>query len=919
MKKRLTYNNGLKKSVGLVVLLMMVMLMLPTVAMAEDFSYDGLYYSTLTYNTVAVVKPTEGKYEGDITIPETVTYGIIRYRVTAIGDGAFQNASVTSVTLPLTSISSIGEFAFNDCRNLTEFTLPASITSIGKRAFFYCDNLEHLYVHSTDPASYNPGSEAFSNIIRGGNVCTLHVPTGCTAAYTADATFSAFKQQVAEFDPPQSYDLYIAGTQVTDLNAMDILDDGAVSYDPSTKTLTLKGNISPSISYGDCIIVNEENVTIEVAEPCTISAESGIYFTKDATITGSSLLTINSIYGGIWMNESSLTIKDADLLIEDNNSQGIYSSGGDLTIQSSTVNVSAPDDGSIMGWNNLTLIDCYIETPEQGEYNTYNNRLEDKNGNTAYEVRIEPGSVYNIYVAGTRVSEENASDILGDGAVSYDASTKTLTLKGNISSDISDACIIVKEENVTIEVAEPCTIDNSEGGIRFTKDATITGSSLLTINSSNAGIRMNKGSLTIKNANLHIENDYSPCICGSGGNLTIQSSTVNVSSLDYNGSIYGWNDLTLIDCYIETPENGVYKTSKKRLEDEYGEVAQEVSIKPGTPLVYYNLYVAGTRVTSYNASDILGNGNVIYDEDNNKLIISGNITASGSDVLGTGISSNIEELTVQVSAPTTITATEVGIYFEQNATITGASLLTVKNTTNNLAIVGKNDVTIKNANLSLTGQLASWGERTLTIQSSTIDITSSDFSAINGWSTMKKTGCYIETPENGVYNISNKQLEDKNGNKAKTVRIVSILEDNDLAFSKISATATMGQPFTEPTLTNPHSFAVTYSSSKPEVAKVDEKTGKVTLVSIGKTTITASYAGNATYKAGDVSYMLTVKAAKGDVNHDGKIDQTDVALTAQHILGKKPAGFFEASAHMNNDGVINATDLVLIVAEANKP
>ena len=51
------------------------------------------------------------------------------------------------------------------------------------------------------------------------------------------------------------------------------------------------------------------------------------------------------------------------------------------------------------------------------------------------------------------------------------------------------------------------------------------------------------------------------------------------------------------------------------------------------------------------------------------------------------------------------------------------------------------------------------------------------------------------------------------------------------------------------------------------------------------------------FKAGDVSYTLTVYA-KGDVNHDGKIDQTDVDLTAQHILGKKPDGFFEAAAQM---------------------
>ncbi len=169
---------------------------------ADDFSVDGLYYSTLSDNTVQVVKPTSGKYTGEITIPQTVSYNATDYTVVAIGEAAFQAATnVTSVTLP-TGITSIGAFAFNDCTGLTAFSLPASITSIGERAFYYCDNIKDLYAYSEDPSSYNAGSLAFSKIHYGSHVCTLHVPTGCTAAYAADATFSVFTQ-VVEFDLPK--------------------------------------------------------------------------------------------------------------------------------------------------------------------------------------------------------------------------------------------------------------------------------------------------------------------------------------------------------------------------------------------------------------------------------------------------------------------------------------------------------------------------------------------------------------------------------------------------------------------------------------------------------------------------------------------------------------------------------------------
>ena len=85
------------------------------------------------------------------------------------------------------------------------------------------------------------------------------------------------------------------------------------------------------------------------------------------------------------------------------------------------------------------------------------------------------------------------------------------------------------------------------------------------------------------------------------------------------------------------------------------------------------------------------------------------------------------------------------------------------------------------------------------------------------------------------------------------------LQPARLSFSPSEATATIGEDFTEPTLTTtPANLTVTYSSSNTNVATVDASTGEVTLVAAGSTTITATFAGNDSYSGGTASYTLTV-------------------------------------------------------------
>ena len=102
-----------------------------------EFTVDGVRYSVNDDNTTVTVAgyPSGRKPKGDLTIPETVTYGGISFPVTKIGNQAFKNCSgLTSITIP-NSVTSIGGQAFRRCSGLTSVTIPKSVTEIGDGAF----------------------------------------------------------------------------------------------------------------------------------------------------------------------------------------------------------------------------------------------------------------------------------------------------------------------------------------------------------------------------------------------------------------------------------------------------------------------------------------------------------------------------------------------------------------------------------------------------------------------------------------------------------------------------------------------------------------------------------------------------------------------------------------------------------------
>ena len=110
---------------------------------AQNFVSGGISYN-ITSPVNKTVSVIAGEYEGDITIPSTVTYDEVLYDVKSIGNGAFRECTgLESITIP-SSVTSIGQSAFQDCTGLRYVSVAENVSMIGSNAFNGCSNIETL-------------------------------------------------------------------------------------------------------------------------------------------------------------------------------------------------------------------------------------------------------------------------------------------------------------------------------------------------------------------------------------------------------------------------------------------------------------------------------------------------------------------------------------------------------------------------------------------------------------------------------------------------------------------------------------------------------------------------------------------------------------------------------------------------------
>ena len=136
------------------VMLVVLMLMTTSSAMAQEPKFeviDGFRYLLDSGTKTATLVPkTDGKYFGDIIIPEKVKSNDgVDYNVTSLGASCFEGCkNLASITIP-SSVTSLGSSCFADCSGLTSITIPSSVTSLGKSCFSCCSGLTSITIPSS--------------------------------------------------------------------------------------------------------------------------------------------------------------------------------------------------------------------------------------------------------------------------------------------------------------------------------------------------------------------------------------------------------------------------------------------------------------------------------------------------------------------------------------------------------------------------------------------------------------------------------------------------------------------------------------------------------------------------------------------------------------------------------------------------
>ena len=585
------------------------------------------------------------------------------------------------------------------------------------------------------------------------------------------------------------YDLYVGCKQVLATNLEDILGKDECSYDPETKTLTLK----KSIVAKNCVSI--ENVGIDGLIVKTDSAVGlfghGIISQKNIILTGSGSLSVYPYFDAIEiLDGATLTIKDLTMDLHGNEGKGIYGKGNEKLVVEGTAKITIEStEGAVCGFGQgIELKDRAIQSPAGATVK--DGTIVKSDGTVATEVTIG-APIVNLRVAGVGVTSSNQNDILGDGAASYDPTTNTLTLKGNIHGDDKQG-IWSNLADLTIQVAKNDLMVTSTGsaGIVVRGNTTIKGPGFLSVKSTSSnGILVSQGAtLTVENITLDVlgGGQYGSGICGfdysSKEKLVIRNAAVTANCNEGNNAIYSfYGGITLEGCSIMAPEGGmIEERTGSRIVNANGNMINSVTIGRS-----FDLRIAGTQVTDLNRFNILGDRTASYDPATNTLTLKGTKVNSGDK---TALESYIDGITIYVEGDVEMvcgfaTAVKLG----GRVTITGPGTLLAKSThTGNTAgwsgiyINEKykgSSLDIIDTRVNAVGQygMQSWSSAPLYIKNSYVSVTS-DWQGITHFTSITLEDVRIVEPEEAK--VQDGAIVEKNGEYAKNIVILTPADVN---------------------------------------------------------------------------------------------------------------------------------------------
>ena len=394
------------------------------------------------------------------------------------------------------------------------------------------------------------------------------------------------------------YNLWIDDTKVTSENCGDVLGNGAFSYDPGSKTLTIQKSYEfipkvdkPSIRCGI------KGLVIYVKNDCTLSTPHYDYngskyygytmfmLDADVTITGPGKLTLEGellrpFCVAICVRNCRLTLTDADLFINEWY-RGIAGEGvsASLTVKSTVLSIRKcyfDSPGNEGGWwygyavtgfqGGITLSEerlIYMSPMPEGPNEKMKMKIlvmyaekwnqegvaihegmaicvgtkdDDDYGEPVDEVDLMPG--YDLKINGEYVTGKNKDDVLGNGAFSYDPDSNTLFVKKSFTQtaelEKEEGLIQNRLEGLAIRTDKDCTLTADVYAVQTEADFSICGDGTLTLRVE--GINASAGIRVMNNAALSVEDTRLNVYGGKLG--AVCGSNTNEKLTIVNSSVY---------------------------------------------------------------------------------------------------------------------------------------------------------------------------------------------------------------------------------------------------------------------------------------------------------------------------------------------------------------------------------------------
>ncbi len=571
----------------------------------------------------------------------------------------------------------------------------------------------------------------------------------------------------------RGYGININGLDVTKDNINDVCNDGKVSYNPTTKTLNLKG-----IDYKSAIAI------LQVFTPITINlsgrniinntgTSSALYLYANATITGSYGATLaantEKNFAGITVDQAGLTIKDCEVSVYSPNSTGVVGmwpqnypvmpGTSTLTLNNASLVINnSSSKNCIQDFKKFTMTDCYFESPVNASFDTAKGYV--KNGSSAVTGNVEISKGYGFIVAGTRVTKENASNIMS--GVSYDAASNTLKLNNaKIIAENGSGIHAYKDLNIYVSGTANSITSNKQNGILALGNLNITGPgksmSSLKINTSTqgyAGIYVNNANKKLSFTNTTVSarstgiNSYG--IVGSKTAATIQNA--EVTAYGTSASIYNLSSLSMTGVEIISPANAVFTPGVGVTLNGSVVAAKDVTIG----VKDYKIAVGGTNITTANYTDLYGDGKVKYDPSNNTLTL--NNAYIGTE--GYGISAQTSErLYINLIGTNYVNSLRSYALYHDNKN--GITIQSSSNGTLNLSgstfatFQEAGNITVKNCNLKVNGMQGREGNNYCTLNIDNANVTSDCYYGAFQWiDNIYLSNCYVSEPVDAKFNSS---------------------------------------------------------------------------------------------------------------------------------------------------------------------